>query len=331
MKGLKKMQYRIFITGSGISDEAIQILKEENCIFMVGDPGDSPDDLKKKISQFNPDGIIVRQGKISKEIQNAAENLRVICKHGVGTDNIDIEAATKRRIPVMYTPLANYESVAEHTLALALALIRKITTEDRNIRNGVFNKKNYDGLELLGKTWGLIGFGRIGKRLSELISPFNMQILFYDPFYVKKILSKYISRVHQIEELYSETDIISLHCPLTLDTQGIINSKSISKMKENVFIINTARGGLVNEQDLFNALKRNRIRGAALDVFDTEPPSADHPLYALDNIILSTHIAGISDNSFRNMGIAAVRNVMSFLRDNSMDETFLVNKHILTD
>lgn len=323
------MHYRIFITGSGIVKEAQQLLREENCIFETGDPKDTPADIARKLREFDPHGLIVRQGKISAEVQAAAKSLKVICKHGVGTDNIDVAEATRRGIPVLFTPLANYESVAEHTLALIFALLRRIPLEDKRIRSGVFDKKHYDGQELLGKTLGIIGFGHIGRRLAELAAPFKMKVVVYHPSCTPEPLPPYISKVKKVEEIFSRADIISLHCPLTPETKGMINRRTIAQMKQGVYIVNTARGGIVNEGDLFQALQERRVGGAALDVFEEEPPAADHPLFRLDNVIFTTHVAGASDNSLKNMGVDSVKNVLAVLNGEPPDPESLVNKEVL--
>lgn len=323
------MNYRIFITGSGIAPEAQELLRDNNCTFETGDPKDTPEDLVRKLQVFNPDGLIVRQGKITAAVQDAAPRLKVICKHGVGTDNIDIQAATQRGIPVMFTPLANFESVAEHTLALILSLIRRIPNEDKRIRNGIFDKKKYDGLELLGKTLGIIGFGHIGKRLAELVAPFKMKVVAYHPSCTGEALPPYISKVKNVADIFPQADIISLHCPLNQDTKGMINTETISQMKQGVYIINTARGGIVNENDLFHALQEGRVGGAALDVFEVEPPPADHPLFQLNNVIFTTHVAGASDNSLKNMGIDSVKNALTVLSGKTLNMESLVNKEVL--
>ena len=319
------MRYRIFITGSGIAKEAQQFLRENDCVFEVGDPKDSPEDLARKFKAFNPHGIIVRQGKITAEVLDAAESLQVVCKHGVGTDNIDIAAASERGIPVLYTPRANFESLAEHTLALILALARKIPQQDQRIRNGVFDKKNFDGLELFGKTLGIIGFGISGRRLTELVAPFRMQVLVYHPSRTAEKLPGYIRKVDHAAAIFPEADIISLHCPLNAATRNLINRETIDQMKPGVLIINTSRGGIVNEGDLFQALQERRIRGAALDVFENEPPAVDHPLFKLDNIIFTTHVGGVSDNSAKNMGMDSVKNVLAVLTGAPVDKGSLVN------
>ncbi len=323
------MGYRIFITGSGIAKEAQQLLIKENCSFEIGDPKDTSDDIARKLELFDPDGIIVRQGEITRKVQSTPKKLRVICKHGVGIDNIDTEAATELGIPVMFTPRANFESAAEHTLALILSLIRRIPIQDKHIRNGIFDKKNFNGLELLGKNLGIIGFGHIGRRVSELVAPFNMKVSVYEPYCKITNLEPHISQVTKLEDILPQADILSLHCPLTNETKGLINKQTISQMKGNALIINTARGGIINESDLIFALQNNQIGGAALDVFEEEPPAADNPLFKMDNVILTTHISGISDNSYKNMGMDAVKNVLSVLKGASLDMESLINKDII--
>jgi D-3-phosphoglycerate dehydrogenase len=294
----------------------------------VGSPTDTPEDIASRLREFRPDGIIVRQGKITAGVQEAAGTLRVICKHGVGTDNIDIGAATRRGIPVMFTPSANFESVAEHTLALILCLIRRLRIEDKRIRSGVFEKAKYDGLELGGKSLGVVGFGRVGRRLSELAAPFRLNVVVYHPSRTVEVLPRHISKAQALEELYAQADILSLHCPLTPDTRGMIDARALARMKRGVYLVNTARGGIVNETDLLHALQEGRVAGAALDVFEVEPPPPDHPLLRMDNVIFTTHIAGVSDNSYRNMGMDSVRNVLAVLRGESLDMESVVNREV---
>lgn len=320
------MSFRIFITGSGIVEEALDLLEAEGCILMQGDAADSSAEIERKVASFRPDALIVRQGRIDRNVVNAAENLKVICKHGTGTDNIDLDAASGRDIPVMYTPDANYESVAEHTLALMLSLLRKIPDQDRTIRRGVFDKKGFSGQELHSKTLGLVGFGRIARRLSELVTPFNMKVVVYHPSNTKEALAPNISKVSSITEVISQSDIISLHVPLTPDTKGMINSKAFEQMKTGAYLINTARGSIVNEDHLVEALQSGQIQGAALDTFEVEPPAADSPLFQLSNVILTMHTAGNSDSSLKNMAMDSVHNVLAALRNEPLDPRMVKNK-----
>src|SRR5450756_2709075 len=197
------MSHRIFITGYGIAEEARQYLREANCLVEFGDPDDTPADIARKLKEFRADGIIVRAGRITAEVLAATTTLRVVCKHGVGTDNIDIQAATARGIPVMFTPLGNYESVAEHTLALILALARRIPAQDERVRRGLFDKKRYDGFELRGKTLGLVGCGRVGRRLCRLVEAFEMDVVAYQPSRTAEGLPQRVSKAQGLDDVLS--------------------------------------------------------------------------------------------------------------------------------
>ncbi|HQV31491.1 MAG TPA: hydroxyacid dehydrogenase [Calditrichia bacterium] len=324
------MSYRIFLTGSGIAEAAREHLRNNNCVFETGDPKDTPEDLIRKLDGFRPHALIVRQGKISREVQAAAPDLKVICKHGVGTDNIDIEAATERGIPVLFTPNANYQSAAEHTVALLFALSRNVVSETTRIRGGLFDKKLYSGLELGGKTLGIVGYGKIARRFAELVAPLGMTILVYHPS-GRAEYPPYLRRVGDPEELIREADVISLHCPLNAETREMINRETISRMKTGAMIINTARGELIREADLVEALGSGKLRGAALDVFAQEPPEMSGPLFQLDNVILSTHVAGMSDRSTLNMAMESAANVLAILNGQAVDPASVKNPGALED
>ena len=321
------MFVKIFITGSGIVEEAKELLTQNSAVYELGNPKDTEQDIAKKLKTFNPDALIVRQGKISKDVLEAATNLKVISKHGVGVDNIDIDAATRKGIPVMITPRANFEAVAEHALALIMALTRRLVVENSRVRQGIFEKKRYNGQELLCKTLGLIGLGRVGRRLVELVAPFRLPVLVYDP-YAKGTneLHSYVTMTQSLEELLQQSDIVSLHCPLTQETKGLINKNTIFLMKQDAYVINTARGPIINENDLIKALQVGRIAGAGLDTFEDEPLKEGHPLLAMENVILTPHIAGMSDNSIKNMGLGAAVNVLAVLKGETPDMDCVVNK-----
>lgn len=319
------MTFRVFATGSGILKEAQNFLESEGCVLEQGDPADSPADIAQKVARFSADALIVRQGNINDSVIGASANLRVICKHGTGTDNIDIEAASRRNIPVMYTPDANYECVAEHTLGLILSLLRKIPSQDRRIRRGQFDKKGFSGQELLGRTLGLVGFGRIARRLSELVAPFDVAVIVYHPSCTDETLAPHIFKVSSVDEVLRQSDIVSLHLPLLADTKGIIDSDALSKMKKQAYLINTSRGPIVNEGHLIRALEDGQILGAALDTFAVEPMPADSPLYRLDNVVMTMHTAGNSDASLRNMAMGSAHNVLAALRDQPLDPRYVLN------
>ena len=322
------MNEKIFITGASIATEAEDILNREKSVYKYGTPKDTSEEIAAKVREFNPDGLIVRQGKITKTVFDSAENLKVICKHGVGVDNIDIDEATKKGIPVMITVQANFESVAEHTLALVLSLLRKIPKQDRELRQGIFNKVHYDGEELFNKTIGFVGFGRIGRRLAELLQPFKTKLLVYDPYLKANSIPDNVNRINDLESIFKNADIISMHCALTPETKGLVNKDRIDLMKNSAFIINTSRGAVINEYDLTQALVEKRIAGAALDTFQNEPPDNNNPLFKLDNVIVTSHVGGASNNSLRNMGVGAVNNVLDVLRGKPLSMDCVVNKNV---
>ncbi len=319
------MSFRVFHTGSGISEEAQEFLVNEGCSLMRGDPVDSAADIARKVRDFSADALIVRQGDINDDVIAASDNLRVICKHGTGTDNIDIDAATRRNVLVMYTPYATVESAAEHTLGLILSLFRQIPDQDKKVRSGDFAKKGFRGQELRGKTLGLVGFGRIARRLSELVAPFNVKVIVNHPSNSEENLAAHVSKVLSLAELLRQSDIVSLHVPLTDATRAMMDREAFALMKKNAYLINTARGLVVKENDLIDALTTGQIMGAALDTYETEPPGSDNPLYQMDNVVLTMHTAGNSDSSLRNMAMGSARNILAALRNETLDPDFVLN------
>lgn len=306
--------HRIFVTGPGLAEEPRAFLQDEGCDVRTGQYGDGPAAIAASLVEFNPHALIVRAGKITRDVIDAAPGLRVICKHGVGTDTIDIAAAAERGIPVAHTADANSHCVAEHGLALLLAMLRRIAAYDARMRQGRFEKKGYEGVEFCCKTLGLVGFGRSARRLAELTVPFGVRTIAYHPSGMAGEQEGSTVKVGSIAELLSSADIVSLHCPLTPETHHMIDEHAIGLMKPGAYLVNTARGGLVDEADLVRALREGRLAGAALDVFESEPLSADSPLLALDSVLLSPHVAGVSDASTRAMGMESAHIVLAVLR-----------------
>jgi D-3-phosphoglycerate dehydrogenase len=318
------MTYRIFVTGAGLAEEALAYLEAEDCDVRLGEPRDTSADIARKLAEFDAEALIVRAGKITADVIQAAPNLRAICKHGVGTDNIDVAAAAARGIPVAYTPSANFESVAEHALALILALLRRVSLQDARIRRGTFEKRGYDGAELRGKTVGLVGFGRSARRLAELVSVFGVDTIAFHPSGVAGDQSGGVTKVQRVDDVLAGADIVSLHCPLTAATRHMIDERAIGRMRRGAYLVNTARGGLVNEEDLAQALRAGKLAGAALDVFESEPLAPDSPLIALEAVVLSPHVAGVSDGAFRTMGMESAQHVLTVLRGGMPPDDALV-------
>ena len=249
----------------------------------------TPDELNKNIISY--DGLIVRSAtKVNKEVIENAKNLKVVGRAGAGVDNIDIKAAKQKNIIVMNTPGGNTNATAEHTLALLLSLSRKISKADITTHKGEWAKKSLKGNEIKGKTIGIIGFGNVGKRFAQMCNALGLKVLIYSKTFdtIRNEFPDYVSC--DLNKILKEADIISFHCKPNPDGSSIISAKEINIMKKNVLIINTARGNLVSEIDLKDAIKNNTIGGVALDVFEEEP-AKNNILFGLDNVLLTPHIA----------------------------------------
>ena len=253
------------------------------------------EELVKKISLY--DGLIVRSAtKVTKEIIEKAKQLKIIGRAGAGVDNIDLISAKEKNIVVMNTPGGNTNATAEHTLALLLSLSRKISIADTSTHNGEWAKKKLKGSEIKGKKIGIIGFGNVGKRFAEMCAALGLEIFVVSESFenIKNQFPHYTQS--DLISVLKNADIISFHCKPNLDGSSIITSKELSLMKKNAFIINTARGNLVSELDLCDAIKTNKIAGAAIDVFETEP-ATNNNLFGLENVLLTPHIAASTAES----------------------------------
>jgi len=304
----------IIITGSDLAQEAIDLLQGYQLVYAGRQPGEA--DLIALCQQHNPLAIIVRYGKINERIMAAAPALRVIAKHGSGIDVIDQAAAAQRGIRVLAAPGANAAAVAEHTWALILACAKSVITLDRRLREGHWDKSRHKSLELEGRTLGLIGLGAIGGRVAKAGAAFGMQVIAYDPW--AKQLPDGCEAV-ELATLLRRADVVSLHCPLTAQNQSMIDRAALAQFKPGAMLINTARGGLIDEEALAEALQDGTLRCAALDSFAQEPLIAPHRWQQLENLILSPHIGGVSDTSYVKMGCAAARNVLSVLQEKAAE------------
>jgi D-3-phosphoglycerate dehydrogenase / 2-oxoglutarate reductase len=261
-------------------------------------------------------GLLVRTAEIPASVIEAGRALRVIARHGVGYDNIDVAAATRRKIPVCITTGANAVSVAEHVLALMLALTKKIVPYDRATRKNNWDiRNNFSAVDLEGKILGVIGMGRTGTLVCRKAkAAFNMEVLVYSPRASREIIEKAGGKkVSGIPELLKVSDIVTLHVPLTGETSGLIGKAELHMMKPSAFLINCARGPLVDEEELFRALKDGIIAGAGLDVFDPEPPKADNPLFGLTNVVLSPHSAALTAECVMRMASQAAQAIIDVL------------------
>ena len=321
------MTRRKVVITEPIDNRGIEILKREAEVVYL--PQLSERNLLDEIREAH--AVAVRIAKVDRDLLAQSKNLLVIAKHGVGYDNIDVEAATQKRIPVVNTPEANAESVAEHNLGLMLSLSKKICTSDRALRQGSFEgQKNYIGTELKDKKLGVIGLGRIGSETARKCKlAFNMDIIVYDPYVPKEKLEQMgYAKTEKLYDLLQESDYVVICVPLTKETTNLIGLKELGLMKANAFLINSSRGGIVNEAALYDHLVKKKIAGAALDVFSQEPPPSDHPLLSLDNFIATPHIGGVTAESMRRMAITMAEDILRVFRGER--PRYLVNPQVYT-
>jgi len=275
------------------------------------------EDEEKETILANIEGvhaIISRLSIIDKEIIDKGDKLQVIAKHGAGTNNIDVKYATEKGIPVVTTGNVNSITVAEHVMLVIGALAKRITYFDREQKNGNWNSRNTEGsVDLYGKKLGLIGFGNLGKLVAGMAkNGFNMDVMIYArPHHKESILAAGYTYIDDIDTICRESDFVSLHVAYTEETKNLIDKKRLELMKPSAFLVNFARGGMVNEQDLADALKNGVIAGAAVDVYECEPaaPPIDHPFLGLDNIILSPHVAYATEDAKKNMSLQVAEGI----------------------
>jgi len=294
-----------------IKDKFLELLKDAEIEVVMNPYGRviKEDEMVELIKDM--DGIIVGIDPITKRVIYNASKLKVISKYGVGVDNIDLESVKERNIVVTNTPNANSNAVAELTVGLIISVLRNIPLSDRRVREKKWDR--FIGYELYGKTLGVIGTGSIGKRVIKLLKGFDLNILCYDKFpdyeWAEKENIKYVN----FDELLKRSDIITIHIPLTEETRHLISERELSLMKKTAVIINTSRGGIINERDLYKFLKEGKIYGAGLDVLEDEPPQ-NSPLIELDNVVITSHIGAHTQESIENMAFMAIDNLISVLK-----------------
>lgn len=308
---------RLYEAGMQILDGKVNVT-----ITNTGKPNEMLPEL------VDADGLIIRIGSIDRNTMLAAKKLKVIGRPGVGVDDVDVATATELGIPVVIAPGANTRSVAEHALALIFAAAKDILNSDRKTRSGNFNVRNsYKAFELLGKRLGLVGYGNIGRELAKLCSAIGMQVVVYDPFVDQETIEQLgYQYERELDGLLSNADVISLHVPLTDKTKNLIGEREFGLMQTNTVVVNCARGGVIDEQALAEALKTNKIHSAALDVLAVEPVSPEDPLAALDNTIITPHMAGLTKEAAAGVSTMAVEGVLAVLRGEQWP--YVANKEV---
>ena len=286
--------------------------------------GNDLEEIKKKIIEC--DGISIRTAKLPAEVIRGAKNLKIISRHGVGYDNIDLEAAKEKNITISITATANAVAVAEHVMFMLLNISKRKDMYDKTVKSGRFNDRNKlpKTIELWNKNILIMGFGRIGKSLIKRCIGFEMNVYVYDPFVSKEeIESLGGKKIEDLKEGVKKMDALTLHMPLNEKTKNIINYDVLKNMKKNCIIINASRGGIINENDLNKSLNENKIFGAGLDVFDTEPPDNDNPLLKNDKTFLSPHTAAFTEECMVRMGKETIQNIIDFF-DKKLEKSKVV-------
>jgi len=303
---------RILISDD-LSPEAKTILERIPGAEVEFRVGLKPAELREIISGY--DALAVRSAtKVTAEILAAAPRLRVIGRAGTGVDNIDLAAATRRGVVVMNAPGGNSVSVAEHTLALLLALSRRVADASQSTRGGKWEKKKFSsGRELSGKTLGVVGTGNIGALVVQRAKAFGMKVIGYDPFLSEEAAGKLGIELVALPDIFRRSDAITLHVPLTEQTKNMVAAPQLAAMKQGALLVNCARGGLVDEKALAQSLKAGHLGGAALDVFETEPPPADHPLFSCENFIATPHLGGSTEDAQQNVAVIVCESMVEYL------------------
>lgn len=301
--------WRILLT-DGLAETGKAILNEKNISF-DDQNGIEPDALLDCIENY--DALIVRgRTKVTKEVLTKASNLKVVGRCGVGVDNIDLAAAKEKGVTVVNAPVATTVAVAEHAMALMLAMVREITKADAGLKTGVWYKKEIKGTELNGKTLGVIGFGHIGSTVGKYARAFGMEVIAYDLVASDDQIKDHGGEPASLDELFSRADVITLHVPLTDSTRHMIDEQAIAKMKDGVRIISAARGGVIDEDALLQALESGKVASAALDVFEKEPPK-DSLLVKHPKLIATPHIGGETKEAQRRAAVDIVNEVLAAL------------------
>lgn len=300
------------LVADDLSTKAYEILKSNGIDFDVK-TGLKPAELREIIGDY--DAVIVRSAtKLTRDIIENAQNLKIIGRAGIGVDNVDVVAATQKGVIVMNTPQGNALAAAEHTIALIFAAARRIAEADRLMKQGKWEKKRLVGIELYGKTLGVIGIGNIGSLVAEKASALGMKVLAYDPYVSKEYAESKNVELVDLDTLFQRSDIITLHVPLTKETRNLINRETLSKMKEGVIIVNASRGAVVNEEHLLEALNSGKVAYAALDVFEQEPPPPDHPLVLSERTVCTPHLGASTVEAQDKVAVDIANQIVEYLR-----------------
>jgi D-3-phosphoglycerate dehydrogenase len=312
-----------------IHDAGLALLQERNDVEIAIASAISEDTLIREVRDAH--AIIARATPVTRAMIDAAADLCVVSRHGVGYDSVDVARLTERGIPLAIAIHGNALSVAEHTLYLVLALAKRGFAFDQAVGRGDFDiRATLRGADIAGKSLLIVGFGRTGTRVASFARAFDMKVFVYDPYIDQSLIgSAGYSRVDDYFSVLPDMDMVTLHCPLTEETRGMIGGRELDAMRSSAYLVNCARGGIVDEQALCTALESKSIAGAGLDVFESEPLPGDDPLLALDNLITSPHVAGVTLEASIRMATGAAANVLAAF-DGTLDPAAVVNSEVLS-
>jgi D-3-phosphoglycerate dehydrogenase / 2-oxoglutarate reductase len=308
---MRSMPHRVYVDGP-IHDEALDMLRGATEVVQ-GSVAGSVD-----IGAALPDvhAVLLRTAPLGKGAIEKARSLRVIARHGVGVDNVAVEEAARRGIPVLITPQANLRSVAEHVFALALAVSRNLIHADRTVRDGRFaSRDSLMGRDLFGETLGVIGLGRIGGEVARMAARgFGMRVIGYDPWLSPyRIRERGVEPAETLSDLLGACDLLTVHVPLSRETRGLLGRRELASMKPGSVLIQTSRGGVVDERALVDALRSGRLAGAGIDVYENEPPPPDHPFFSMEEVVLTPHTAALTEQAMRRMAVDAAQGILDVL------------------
>jgi D-3-phosphoglycerate dehydrogenase / 2-oxoglutarate reductase len=319
-------KYKVLVTGADMHPEGIDLLRPCARLEFL----ESPEAAALEAAVGDVDAIFCRSGMISAAVIEAAPRLKIVSRHGVGYDNVDVDACSRSGVLVTTTGEANSQSVSELAFGLILALARDLVRANAEMDAGRWQRGGLVGTELYGKTLGIVGLGRVGRRLARHAAGFDLEVLACDPYLDAATVAKRGARQVDLPTLLAQADFVSLHLPLNTETRHLIDAAALAQMKETAFLVNAARGGLVDEAALYTALTQKQIAGAALDVFDQEPLPGGHPLVGLDTVCHTPHIAGQSAESLMRMSVQTGQNILTVLRGERLDADFIVNPAALS-
>jgi D-3-phosphoglycerate dehydrogenase / 2-oxoglutarate reductase len=308
-------RFNVVMTSPGLASPAVDLLEGSGCAIHYMPPYPPAEAVAELTREVQADAILCRQGRVTGAVMDASPRLRIVARHGVGMDEVDLEAARARGLLVTRAPGSNTQAVAEHTLALILALAKELKPLAATIASGGWRAAGAKVRDIAGLRLGLVGFGAIGRAVARLALPFGMSVAAFDPAAPRSAFDSIlmVARASSLTELAAGSDILSLHCPLLPETRHLIDASVLAALPAGALVINTARGGLIDEAALAAAIESGHLGGAGLDVFEDEPPPADHLLRRHLRVIVTPHVAGVTNGSLVAMGVMAAECIVAAL------------------